>query len=422
MYYEKSTLSNGITVLTEAMPSVRSVTVGVWFRVGTRDEEAGEAGISHFMEHMMFKGTEKRSSMDISAGFERLGAESNAFTSREYTCYYARLIDERIEDALDILSDMMLHSAYAPDEIVSEREVVIEEIARSEDAPDDFVFDLFGRTLFPTSPLGKPVLGTRESVGGFGHDDLMNYYGKRYHAGNCAIVASGSVDHASFVELCERYFGSMRRGERTVRTFTPEQRELYFRALRKETEQAHLVYGMESLPVGHEDSFAQALLDQVLGGGMSSRLFQEIREKRGLAYAVYAGSAPHEGVGSFTVYAGTRPDNLAEVASLVATEMKRICTEGVSSDELERVRSYAIGQTTLAMEATRTRMLRLGRRYTIGAPLLSLDETIEAYRAVTLEDLARVAERTYTQKPTIAVISPAEEDEVRELLKGVIEQ
>lgn len=420
MFYEKSILSNGIAVLTEAMPSVRSVSVGVWFRVGTRDEEADEAGISHFMEHMMFKGTQKRSSMDISVGFERLGAESNAFTSREYTCYYARLVDERLEEAIEILADMMLNSTYLQEEAESERQVVIEEIARTEDAPDDYVFDLFGRTLFPTSPIGRPVLGTRESVGGFGHDDLVRYYSKRYHAGNCAIVACGSVDHASFVELCERYFGSLPKGERTVRTYVPEQRDVFFCAQCKETEQAHLVYGMESLPAGHPDRFAQGMLDQVLGGGMSSRLFQEIREKRGLAYAVYAVSSPHEGIGSFATYAGTRIENLAEVASLIKSELARVVEGGIDDDELERVRSYVIGQITLAMEATRTRMLRLGRRHTTGSPLLSLDETIACYRAVTKADVARVAERVLTQKPTIAVISSAEEAEVREMLKGVI--
>ena len=420
MFYEKSTLSNGITVLTEAMPSVRSVSVGVWFRVGTRDEVAGEAGLSHFMEHMMFKGTEERTAMGISVGFESLGAESNAFTSREYTCYYARLVDERLEEAMEILADMMLHSTYLPEDIASEREVVIEEIARAEDAPDDYVFDLFGRTLFPSSPLGRPVLGTRESVAGFEHNDLMDYYFKHYHAGNCTIAACGNVDHASFVELCERLFCSLDRGERTVRVHVPEKRDVFFRALRKETEQAHVVYGMESLPIGHEDRFAQALLDQALGGGMSSRLFQEIREKRGLAYSVYAAAAPHEGVGSFTVYAGTRLDNLAEVASLIASELERIRTYGIDDDELEKVRSYAMGQTTLAMEATRVRMFRLGRGFTTGAPLLSLDETIEGYRAVTADDVARVAERVFSQRPTITVISSAEEAEVRDMLKGVI--
>ena len=419
-FYRESYLSNGVRVLSETMPAVRSVTLGIWFRVGSRDETPDEAGMSHFMEHMLFKGTPTRSAADISVEFDCMGAELNAFTSREYTCFYSRFVDERLEQATEALSDMVINSTFPPEEVESERKVVIEEIARSEDSPDDHVFDVFSDELFPTAPMGRPILGTRESVGGFDHDDLVAYHDKRYVAENCTVVAAGNVDHERLVEACERFLGTMRQGAATVRDAAPERARRYFAAEKKDTEQAHLVIGMEGLKCTDGDRYAAATMDIIFGGGMSSRLFQEVREKRGLVYTIFSNMSSYHETGAFSIYAGTRLENLAEVLEVVFAEMRKMLDEGITANELERARSYVVGQSIMAMEATRTRMSRMGRSAATGTPLHSLDETIECYERVTIDDVNRVAQRIFSQRPAIAVVSAAEVDEVEKLVKDSI--
>lgn len=420
MFYNKSTLSNGVEILSENMPSVRSITLGIWFKVGSRDETPDEAGMSHFMEHMLFKGTSKRTAADISMAFDSMGAELNAFTSREYTCFYARFVDDYLEQALEILADMLLNSQFAPDEVTSERQVVIEEIARSEDAPDDYVYDILSDEMFPTCTLGRPIVGTRESVGGFTHDDLVAYHKKHYHAGNCTLAASGDVDHDKLVELAERYLGGMREGCRNVRVYSPEEPRSFLRTAKKDTEQANVAFGLHGVPIGDDDRYASSLMEIALGGGMSSRLFQEVREKRGLVYSIYSGTTKYQGVGMFSIYAGTRLENLSEVVDITLREVRRLREGGLEPEELERVCAYAVGQSILSMESTRTRMLRLGRSAMSETPLLSLDESIDNYRKVTLDDVSRVADRVLSDRPVLAVVSSAGDDEIRDLLKDVI--
>ncbi|MDR2714685.1 MAG: insulinase family protein [Coriobacteriales bacterium] len=416
MFYEKSTLSNGLTVLSESMDGVRSVALGIWYRVGSRDEKPEQLGLSHFMEHMMFKGTEKRTALDISMSFDAMGAELNAFTSKEYTCYYARVLDERLESAFEILSDMVTSSVFASDAIHSEREVVIEEISRCEDTPDDHIGDLFSETFYPTVQLGRPILGTRELVGAYEHEDCQRYQESHYHAGNATVVASGSIDHERLVALCERYLGAMPTGTPNERGLVDEQNRKELAALTRSTEQAHLLIGMPGVPLGHDDRYAAALLDSILGGPMSSRLFQEVREKRGLAYAVYASTVSYMNAAQFSVYAGTRPSNLGEVLGLIRKELASLVAKGVTPEELARVQEYVVGNLVLAHEATSSRMVRLGRNQVNGLKHLSIDELIERYRAVGLEDIKRVAERVFAQEPTVAVISPLTQDEIAELV------
>jgi predicted Zn-dependent peptidase len=416
VFYQQTTLDNGVTVITERMDAVRSVSVGVWFKVGSRDEATTEQGISHFMEHMMFKGTSRRDAFTISQDFESIGAEQNAFTSKEYTCYYSRFIDERLDEVMDILGDMVTSSVFAQESIDSEREVVIEEIARSEDTPDDYIFELFTAASFPSHALGRPIIGTREVVGSFMHADCIGYRDRHYHADNCVVIASGNIDHNTFVALCERHLAPLPRGTRNARnTVTLQERER-FSIMRKETEQAHIIYGMPGIPIGDDDRFAGSLLDTALGGGMSSRLFQEVREKRGLAYAVYSTTMPYIGAGQFIVYAGTRPSNIEEVVSIVQRELSGALGAGLTAEELERVREYAIGHIVLSMESTSQRMLRLGKSAISETELLSLDELIARYRAVSLDDIQRVAARVLDQMPTIAIISPRAEQEVESSL------
>ncbi|MDR1184155.1 MAG: insulinase family protein [Coriobacteriales bacterium] len=420
MFYQQTVLDNGVTVITEHMDAVRSVSVGVWFRVGSRDETDAQQGISHFMEHMMFKGTKRRDALAISQDFESIGAEQNAFTSKEYTCYYSRFIDERMTEIMDILGDMVTSSVFAQESIDSEREVVIEEIARSEDTPDDYIFELFTQGVFPDHQLGRPVIGTREIVGSFVHDDCLVYRDQHYHANNCIVVASGNVEHNSFVACCEKYLGSLPRGARNARGLVPEQKRKRFTIMRKETEQAHIIYGMPGIPLGDADRFAGSLLDTALGGGMSSRLFQEVREKRGLAYAVYASTMPYLGAGQFLAYVGTRPTNIEEVVTILRRELTKVVETGLTREELERVREYAIGHIVLSMESTSQRMLRLGKSAIGETELLSLDELIASYRAVDLEDIRRVTARVLAQTPTIAIISPREERDIENSLAPLL--
>ena len=420
MFYQKTILDNGVTVISERMDAVRSVSLGIWFKVGSRDEHDAQQGISHFMEHMMFKGTEKRDAFTISQDFESIGAEQNAFTSKEYTCYFSRFVDDKLPRIVEILGDMITSSLLDQTAIDSEREVVIEEIARSEDTPDDYIYELFTQALFPTHSLGRPIIGTREVVGSFVHDDCVAYHRAHYHADNCIVTASGSIDHAELVALCEKHLSKLSRGKRNTREIVEPQVRDAFAIMKKETEQAHIIYGMPGISLGDDDRFAGALLDTALGGGMSSRLFQEVREKRGLAYAVYASTIPYIGAGQFVIYAGTRPSNIQEVVSIFKSEVGLMLEAGLTTEELERVREYVIGHIVLSTESTSQRMLRLGKNSISDIELLSLDETIERYRQVELEDVMRVAQRVLALDPTIAVISPLEDNEVNKVLTQVL--
>jgi predicted Zn-dependent peptidase len=365
------------------------------------------------MEHMMFKGTVKRDAIGISKAFDAMGAESNAFTSKEYTCYYARVIDEHVEDALEVLSDMVVNSAFAQDCIDSEREVVIEEIARSEDTPDDHIFDVFTDAMFPAHQLGRPILGTRQIVGAFKHDDCIAYHDSKYAAQNCVVAVSGNITHEAVVAACERLLAGMHQGTANERGSVEPQTRPTFSIVQKETEQAHIIYGMPGIPCGDDDRFAGSLMEIALGGPMSSRLFQEVREKRGLAYAVYASNTPYMHAAQFGVYAGTRPANIEQVVSVIHQEVRRMASEPMDSEELQRVQEYVVGNTMLGLEATRSRMLRLGRNAVNGLEVLSPDETIARYRAVTSEDILRVAQRVLNQPVTLAVISPEDPDTLK---------
>ena len=305
----KTVLDNGMTVISRTMPDVRSVSLGLWFNVGSRDERPDQAGLTHFMEHMMFKGTPTKGPLDISMHFDRLGAELNAFTSKEYTCYYARFVDDKLEDALSVLAEMVIESNFSQDAIDTEREVVIEEIARSEDTPDDYVYELYSQSNLPNHPCGLPVLGTRDRVGSYRHADCADFHAEHYHAGNLTLAAAGNVDHDQLVTLAKRYFASMKPGKKEHRKLLQPQFSSGLFSQKRDIEQAHIVYGVPWLPLGNERRYIATVLTTILGGSMSSRLFQEVREKRGLVYSIYAMQAGYQGVGQWCIYAGTRPSN-----------------------------------------------------------------------------------------------------------------
>ncbi|MHB1323107.1 MAG: M16 family metallopeptidase [Coriobacteriia bacterium] len=416
MFYDKTVLDNGMTVITEEMDTVRSVALGIWCAVGSRDETPAEAGMSHFMEHMMFKGTPTRSSADISEAFDRLGAELNAFTSKEYTCYYARLLDQHTNDAVEMLSDMVVNSTFARDACLSEREVVLEEISRYEDAPDDQVHELFASTLMPSHPLGLPVIGRKETVAAFDHDAAVAFHGAHYKTGNVVVAAAGALDHDRVVAMVQERL-TLAEGGRSARQHAVPVTEPSLKVQTKETEQAHICFGVTGLAARDPDRFALAVLDGVLGGGMSSRLFQEIREKRGLAYAVYSYHAQYQDTGQFAIYAGTRPDNAPEVIRLIRDEVGRLVSEGITSDEIDRVRESIKGQTILGLESTRARMTRLGKAEVTQGELLSLDEIVERLDAVTTLDVQAVAARVFDGNHALAIIAPFGEDGVAHLVQ-----
>ncbi|MDR1088121.1 MAG: insulinase family protein [Coriobacteriales bacterium] len=416
MFYDKTTLTNGLDIVSEHIPGVRSITLGIWFRVGSRDEQKNQLGLSHFMEHMMFKGTDLRSALDISMAFDSMGAVLNAFTSKEYTCYYASILDEHLDAAVEILADMLQHSQFAPDAIKTEREVVIEEIARYEDEPSDHVGDIFTEAMFPSDQLGRSVLGTRQTVGAFEHESCAAYLSRHYHAGNAVMVAAGNVDHEALVALAERFFATLPGGTANTRGAVLDADRQLLTFEQKDTEQAHLLYGMPGIPLGDVDRFAGHLMDTALGGPMSSRLFQEVREKRGLAYAVYAATSPYIRASQFFVYVGTRPSNLREVLGVLRSEIALLLDSGVGAEELTRVQEYTVGHLVLSAESTRDHMLRLGSNAVQDLEILSLDENIERYRAVSQSDIERVAERVLSAEPTVAVISPLDRAELEAAL------
>lgn len=417
MFYEKTVLDNGITVITESMEGVRSVALGFWVRVGGRDEAPAEYGMSHFMEHMLFKGTKTRSALDISTAFDALGAEFNAFTSREYTCFYARLIDERLKLGFEILADMLVNSTFAHKDIVPEREVVLEEIARSQDTPEDYVYDVFADAMFPHDALGRPVLGTSDTVSSFDTDEMQRYHHARYTTGNITVVACGSVDHGTIVELADRCLSGLVAGPRLERGPVLCQDRAALSCVKKDSEQANIVLGAPTIVNDDPRRFAYSLLDIIIGGGMSSRLFQEIREKRGLVYSVYASSQLYEGAGVFEMYAGTRPENVAEVVKVATEQFALAAQEGVTPDELSRAKELAAGSFVLGTESTRTRMSRLGRLAALDLPIDSIDEIIDKYRAVTMEEVNEAARELFSQDMTLAVVSPYKQEKIERMLR-----
>ncbi|MBI5232715.1 MAG: insulinase family protein [Coriobacteriales bacterium] len=417
MHYDKTVLDNGVTILSEHMEEVRSIALGIWFAVGSRDESPEEAGMSHFMEHMMFKGTPTRSARDISEAFDRIGAELNAFTSKEYTAYYARFVDEHLDSAFEILSDMVTNASLTDESAFSEREVVIEEIARTEDQPDDLVHEVFAHTLWPSHPIGLPILGSRETVGGFNHAQSAAFRERHYLTGNAIVAAAGNVDHGELVKLATKHLG-LPNGPRSERPRANSVAEPKLAVMRKDTEQAHIVYGTSVFDANDPDRFPLAVLDGILGGGMASRLFQEIREKRGLVYAVYSFQALYQDTGEFAVYAGTRPENAEEVVKLIQTEMEKVAMSGVTTEELDRVKQAAKGHLVLGMEATRNRMTRLGKNETTSTEMLSADEIMERFDAVTMEDLQRVAADVLGRERVLAAIGPFEAAELEHLVGG----
>jgi predicted Zn-dependent peptidase len=393
------------------MTEVRSVSVGFWFDVGGRDEPETIAGTSHFLEHLLFKGTPTRSAKDIADAFDAVGGDVNAFTGKEYTCYYARVLDDDLSMALDVLADMITDSVLEPSELESERKVILEEIAMHEDTPDELVHDLFYRAMWTGHPLGRPVLGYNDTIGSVSRDQVAGYWRERYSPSNLVVAAAGRVNHN---RLASQIGALMRRstgGPRTVRsdpapTFLPG-----VKVHKRPTEQAHIIIGSEGLTRADDDRHALAVLDSIIGGGMSSRLFQEIREKRGLAYSVYSYRAMFADSGSFAVYAGTTPQNAATVMDLVRDEIASVVSDGITEPELERAKGHLKGSLVLAAEDPGSRMNRLGKQQLTTGEIISIDDLIAKFDAIDMDDIRRVTEAVLrSRRYQTTVIGPFEED------------
>jgi predicted Zn-dependent peptidase len=414
-FYNKTVLPNGITVITESIESVRSVALGLWFAVGSRSESGAESGMSHFLEHMMFKGTSTRSASDISESFDRLGAELNAFTSKEYTCYFARFLDEHLGEAMGILSDMVCDPELADDAITSEKEVVLEEISRHDDAPDDAVHDLFAATLWPDHPLGAPILGTRATVSAFDRNASAGYRSRHYRTGDLVVVAAGSVAHDEVVALAQEHLAGLPESDPADRDHVAPGDPGRLAVVTKDTEQAHIVLGVRGLRAGDDDRYALSVLDAAMGGGMSSRLFLEIRERRGLAYAVYSYHSLFRETGSLAFYVGTRPTNAEQVVELVREQVADIVANGLPDAELLKVKQSITGHLVLGLENTRARMTRLGKNEITESEILSIDEIVSRLEAVTSADVRELASRLLEGPTTLAMIGPMEESDVAHL-------
>jgi predicted Zn-dependent peptidase len=375
-------------VVTEEMPSVRSVALGFWVGTGSRNETPEQAGVSHFLEHLLFKGTDRFSSIEIDQIFDGMGAEINAGTGKETTSVYSRFLDQHLERALDVMADMVLHPSY-PD-VDAERQVVIEEIAMYEDEPSEKVHDVLGEAIFGDHPLGRPIIGTADVIASVPVPQIAAYHDSRYVGANVVVAAAGNVEHDRLVAL----IGALTAGGAPRPDSAEHAPELIAPRARfhtKTTEQYHLCLGAPGIPRGDDRRFVLRVLDTILGGSTSSRLFQEVREKRGLAYAVYSYSSQYVDSGYVGVYVGTRPDNVGKAMDVIAAELRRIVEDAVPADELQRAKENVKGRLALSLESTITRMNRLGGSVLTGVPLLSLDEMVAAIDAVTADDLQALA-------------------------------
>ena len=410
MRFSRTKLDSGAVVVTEHMSEVRSVSVGFWFDVGARDEPNELAGTSHFLEHLLFKGTPTRSAKDIAETFDAVGGDINAFTGKEYTCYYSRVLDDDLPMALEILADMLGRSLLEPAELESERKVILEEIAMHEDAPDELVHDLFYRSMWDGHPLGRPVLGYNETIGEVTRDQIAGYWQDRYTPTNLVVAAAGNVDHDALAAQVDALFETVP-GRKTLREGAGPVTAAGVNVRKRPTEQAHIVIGTEGISRSDEDRHALAVLDTVLGGGMSSRLFQEVREKRGLAYSVYSYRSLFAETGAFAVYAGTTPQNTETVMDIIRDEIASVVDNGITEAELERAKGHVKGALVLSSEDPASRMNRLGRQQVTTGEILSIDELIERFDRLQMDDVRRVAQKVLgAGSYRTTVVGPFDED------------
>jgi predicted Zn-dependent peptidase len=412
----RTVLPSGLRILTEAVPAMRSVSFGVWVRVGSRDETARLSGVSHFLEHLLFKGTRRRSALEISATIEAVGGETNAFTAKEYTCYYARMLDRHLPLAIDVVCDLVTGSVLAPPEVETERRVILAEIAMQDDEPGELVHDLFAQLLYQDHPLGRRVSGSLDSITGLSRRQIQGFYRRRYTASSVVVAAAGNLDHASAVRLVREAVAGTPLGEGAAEPASPpgpagpppRVRPAGALVDPKDTEQAHLLVGC--LTIGRPDDrrFALDVLNNVLGGGMSSRLFQQVREERGLAYSTFSYASRFADTGLFGVYAGCAPRKVEEVLAVVRTVLRRVARDGITVEELARGKGMLAGSVVLGLEDTGSRMGRLGKGELLYERPLSDDELLARIERVSLGEVNQLAEELLASPMSVAAVGPVE--------------
>ncbi|MCW3011126.1 MAG: insulinase family protein [Solirubrobacterales bacterium] len=418
--HELTVLESGVRVVTEAMPSVRSAALGLWIGTGSAAESHDEAGLSHLIEHMLFRGTDRYESLEIDQLFDGWGAELNAGTGKETTSVHARVLDRHVAEAFDVMADMVFSPKLSQEDLEQEREIVLEEIAMYDDDPQDKVFDVLGEAVFGEHPLGRAIIGRAEVVAGTPATRLTDFHAGRYVPGNVVVAAAGSVDHAALVELTRQ--AEAKAGARAPLALADPgdvQLERRVRFITKETEQYHVALGGPGIARDDPRRFALRVLDNILGGTSSSRLFQEVREKRGLAYSVFSFTSTYATTGQVGLYVGTRPDNVAKAMRVVGEELERFRQDGATREELERSRENVKGRILLGLESTTSRMNRLGSSVLADMPLLSVDELEERIDAVTLEDVSALARELFAPQRLSAAGVGADERAFRGALDAV---
>lgn len=380
------------------MAHVPSVTVGVWLKRGSRHETEKESGLSHFIEHMVFKGTERRSQAKIAQEMDEIGGQTDAFTSQEYAGFHAKVLGEDLPHAVDLLSDIVLSPSFDAGELERERMVICEEIKSVEDSPEELVHDMFCESFWPNHPIGRPILGTPETVGNFSRDDLVTFFRKIYAPSNIIVAAAGRLEHNRLIELVQSHFDRLATPPDNLSVSAPAVASTV-RVQEKDLEQAHLVIGTSALEAASPDRFAAYVLNAVLGGNLSSRLFQVIREQHGLAYSVYSGISSYQDCGQFTVYAGTAPENVPEVLDLTLRELTRIKSEPVPAEELERAKAHLRGATLMGLESNGARMSRAARQEMTFGRHIAVEEALASFKKVTSEDVLRLATEMFDERP-----------------------
>ena len=390
----RAVLANGVRLATERMPHVRSVAVGIWLTRGSRHEPSDTAGIAHFVEHMLFKGTPARSAEAIAQQVDSIGGQIDAFTSKEYAGYYLKVLDEHLPLAVEILADLICNPLFADDDIEREKKVILEEIKMVEDTPDDLVHEIFAEGFWNNHPLGRPILGTPQSVAAIDRATLKDYFANTYVAANFVVVAVGNLQHERVQELLERALADAPHHGPDAKQ-APPRVSTVVQVRKKDLEQSHIVFGTEALPQHHPDRYAGYALNTTLGGSMSSRLFQNVREKRGLAYSVFSGLSAYQDAGALSIYAGCANEAVAELIDVVVAEIRQMKADGLDAEELRRAKDHLKGSLMLSLESTSSRMSHLARQEMYRDRPFGLDEMLANIERVTADDVLKLADRFF---------------------------
>ncbi|MEY3008522.1 MAG: hypothetical protein RL464_187 [Actinomycetota bacterium] len=412
MTVRKTVHPSGLRIVTEEIPNVRSAAFGIWVNVGSRDESPKVAGASHFLEHLLFKGTKTRTALEISAAIESVGGEMNAFTSKEYTCFYARVIDTDLPLAIDVISDLITSSIGRSEDVESERKVVLEEISMRDDDPSDLVHDLFSETFFGDISIGRPILGTVQSINEMSRNAVFNYYKKKYLPQDIVISIAGNIKHQKVIDqvikaMSRDEFLGISKNLSNMRASTSVRRKgQQVGLIHRKTEQAHLFLGVEGVARDDKRRFTMSVLSAALGGGMSSRLFQEVREKRGLAYSVYSYAQQFAGTGMLGFYAGCNPQKATEVIRIIREILNDVAVNGLTHEELLRAQGAVRGTLVLSQEDTGSRMSRIGKSELVHGEILGFDEILSEISSVSTSDIRKLAGETLSMSPSLAVVGP----------------